>query len=93
MTASRVAADRGPVLSFIFDGEPVHAFEGETIASALLAAGVQEFGVTREGNPRAPLCNMGTCFDCAVTVNGKRLVRSCLSEVEAGMVVEKNEAS
>lgn len=93
MSGSRVPAERGAPIEFEFDGETVEAYEGETVASALLAADVPAFGVTREGDPRLPLCNMGTCFDCAVTVDGERLVRACLTDARPGMAVERNETS
>lgn len=93
MEASRAPAQRGVELEFEFDGEPIVAYEGETLAAALLAADVSAFGVTREGEPRLPLCNMGTCFDCAVTVDGRRLVRACLTDASDGMVVERSESS
>lgn len=93
MSALRVPAERGESVEFEFDGEPIASYEGETLAAALLAAEVEAFGATREGDPRAPLCNMGTCFDCAVTVDGERLVRACLTDARAGMIVERHEAS
>ncbi|WP_307866365.1 (2Fe-2S)-binding protein [Leucobacter chromiisoli] len=93
MSASRVPAERGAPIEFEFEGEPVGSYEGETVAAALLAAGVPAFGVTREGDARLPLCNMGTCYDCAVTADGERLVRACLADARPGMVVERNEAS
>ena len=91
--ASRIPERRGAAITLTFDGEPIEAFEGETVAVALLAAGVPAFGLTREGTPRGPLCNMGTCFDCAVTVDGQRLVRSCVTDACEGMAVERHEAS
>lgn len=93
MSASRVPAERGEPVEFEFEGETVESYEGETVAAALLVAGVPVFGVTRDGEPRLPLCNMGTCFDCAVTVDGERLVRACLADVRPGMAVERHEAS
>lgn len=91
MSATRIDADRGGSIEFTFDGAAIDSFQGETVAAALLAAGVEEFGTTRNGEPRIPLCNMGTCFDCAVTVDGEPLVRACLTEAQSGMVVEKHE--
>lgn len=91
--ASRVPAARGEDIEFDFEGETVPCFAGETVATALLAADVEAFGLTREGAPRLPLCNMGTCFDCAVTVDGQPLVRSCLTDARDGMTVERYEAS
>lgn len=79
---------RGERVTIVFGGKNIPCFEGETIASALLVAGVDEFGVTRDGAPRQPFCNMGTCFDCAVTVDGTPLVRACLTPVQDGMTIE-----
>lgn len=89
--ARRLDVTRGKKVEFSFEGAPVEAFDGETIATALLAAGVPAFGVTREGQPRLPFCNMGTCFDCAVRVDGQALVRACLTDVRAGMSVSRQE--
>ena len=81
---------RKPVenVSFSVDGMAVTAGRGETLAAALLAAGVETF---REsvvgGEPRAPYCLMGVCFDCLVTVDGVQNRQSCLVEVRDGMVV------
>jgi len=90
--AHRLATPRGPELRFTFDGQPVTAFAGETLAAALLAAGVPAFGTTRLDAPRLPFCNMGTCFDCAVCVDGRPLVRACLTDVREGMTVTRQEA-
>ena len=35
--------DRGTVLRFTFDGKPVEAYQGDTIGSALFAAGRRTF--------------------------------------------------
>lgn len=91
--ARRVTAQRGEPVSFTFQGEAVTAHRGETLATALLAAQVPAFGLTRDGAPRLPFCNMGTCFDCAVTVNGQRLVRACLTDVQDGLCVTRHEAT
>lgn len=85
--ASRLGRPAAPDLTVVLDGEPVAAHRGETLAAALIAHGVTSFGRTRTGRPRSPMCNMGTCFDCAVEVDGTPLVRSCLTPVEEGMVV------
>lgn len=70
------------------DGREIAAREGQTLASALLAADVVHFRRTPvSGKPRAPLCLMGVCFDCLVHVDGASNVQSCLVEVRAGMNV------
>lgn len=93
MIWTRKPAPRGKTIGFTFEGQPLTGHEGETLAVALLAAGIPAFGETREGAPRAPLCNMGTCLDCAVTVDGQRLVRACLTDLREGLCVTRHRAS
>ena len=49
----------------------IRARAGDTVAAALLAAGVDHCRTTPvTGAPRAPYCLMGVCFDCLVTIDG-----------------------
>lgn len=77
---------RAPV-SITVDGEPVEAFPGESIASALLAAGRRIVRRTASGAPRGVFCNMGVCFECVVVVDGSPGVRACQTPVRPGMVI------
>lgn len=71
-----------------FDGRSVTAARGETLAAALLAAGVEAFrDSVVGGEPRAPYCLMGICYECLVTIDGIQNRQSCLVEVHEGMVV------
>ena len=73
---------------FEFDGDPVTAEPGHTVAAALLADGRRAWRRTRGGGePRGVFCGIGVCFDCLVTVNGVPDRRACLAEVRAGDVV------
>ncbi|MFK4728896.1 (2Fe-2S)-binding protein [Agromyces mediolanus] len=88
--ATRLPSERGDAVEITVDGRPVACFAGETVATAMLAAGVPAFS-HRNGEPRIPLCNMGTCFECGVTVDGVPLTRSCLAPVRDGMRIETSE--
>lgn len=90
--ARRVPVRRGKKVELEFSGEPIEAYEGETVAAALLAANVPAFSVARDGTPRLPMCNMGTCFDCVVTIDGQPFVRACLTDVCDGMRITPHEA-
>lgn len=80
---------RGPEVRFELDGQPCIAFEGETIATVLLAEGRRTFRLSpKEHQPRGLYCGMGVCFECIVTVNGILNVRACMTPVEAGMKIE-----
>ncbi|WP_055479935.1 (2Fe-2S)-binding protein [Sphaerimonospora mesophila] len=78
-------------VEIVVDDQAVPAYAGEPLAVALLAAGVRAFRRTPSGAPRAPLCNMGACFECVVDVDGRRGVRSCVTPVSAGMRVTTGE--
>ena len=53
----------------------------------VLAAGVTCFRRSVRGEARAPLCGMGICFECRVTIDGVAHCRSCQSVCRAGMEV------
>lgn len=76
---------RGRPIEIEVDGAPVEAFEGESIAAALMASGRRVFRSTPKGSPRGMFCGMGACFDCLVEVDGDPSVRSCMTPVRAGM--------
>jgi len=78
----------GPAVQIEVDGEPVQAFEGESIAAALLASGRRILRYTPDGSPRGIFCGMGVCFDCVVEVDGDPSVRSCITPVRAGMKIQ-----
>ncbi|MCO6512631.1 MAG: (2Fe-2S)-binding protein [Aridibacter famidurans] len=75
-------------LKFKIDGVEHATSPGTTVASALLNAGVTAFRTSVTGEPRAPLCGMGSCFECRVTIDGVANVRSCLEMVREGMEIE-----
>ena len=65
-----------------------HRVRGDiSLAAALLNAGHPAFRASVGGEPRGPVCGLGTCFECRVTINGVPGRRACLSTVREGMVV------
>jgi D-hydroxyproline dehydrogenase subunit gamma len=58
-----------------------------SLAAALLNAGLAAFRVSVSGDARGPVCGMGTCFECRVTIDGVRNRRACLQVVREGMQV------
>ncbi len=84
---ARHVAPIGARLTFSFDGQPIEALAGETIAAALSAAGIVAFRRTATGAPRGLHCGMGACFDCVVTVDGRLGQRACVTKVAPGMQV------
>jgi sarcosine oxidase subunit alpha len=82
----RLPREREELVTVEVDGSPVACFAGETVATVLLVEGVTVF-TTRGGEPRQPLCNMGTCFDCSVEIDGRPMTRACLTPVADGMCI------
>lgn len=72
-------------VEFAWEGRTLRAPEGESLAAALLAAGVRRLG-EGPGAPRAAVCMMGVCQQCLVRVDG-RLAQACLVPVRAGLQV------
>lgn len=69
------------------NGRPVTLPEGATVAAALLNAGIP-CRVSESGEPRAPLCGMGICFECRAVVDGVPHRRTCQIVCQPGMAVE-----
>jgi D-hydroxyproline dehydrogenase subunit gamma len=66
------------------NGAPVVVPPGTTVAVAMLLAG-QACRKSVSGEPRGPLCGIGICFECRVTVDGNPHVRSCQVLCQQGM--------
>ena len=80
---------RGRLVKINIDGKLVDAYEGETIAAAMFAAGIYTFHLSRKlKEPRSMTCGMGSCMECLVTVNGTQSLRACMTSVVDGMQVE-----
>ena len=77
-----------------FCGSPVEAMQGESVASALLRAGITNFRETPGSRvKRGPFCLMGACFDCLVVIDGVGNQQACTTMVRAGMIVERQLSS
>lgn len=75
-------------VTLLVEGRAVPARDGESLALALLEAGIVAFRETPvSGAPRAPLCLMGVCFDCLLQVDGRPNVQACMVRVRDGMQV------
>jgi predicted molibdopterin-dependent oxidoreductase YjgC len=81
-------------LTIWFDGTAVPARSGDSIAVALLAAGVTTTRTTPvSGAPRGPYCMMGACFECLAVVDGRANVQTCMTPVREGMQVERQDGA
>lgn len=70
------------------DGHPIEALKGDSVAAAVLAAGVVSTRTTPvSGSARAPYCLMGVCFECLMDIDGEPNSQACMTLVRDGMVV------
>ncbi len=77
-------------LILYFEEQAVVATAGDTVAAALLAAGIMVFGVNQVSKePRAPRCLIGNCFECLVEIEGEGRRQACLVPVRDGMRVRQ----
>jgi D-hydroxyproline dehydrogenase subunit gamma len=74
-------------IEITIDGVVHRVPAGQTVAAAILNAG--GWGVRRsvDGDVRGPVCGMGTCHECRVTIDGVGHRRACMVVCRAGMVV------
>ncbi|MEE8109844.1 MAG: (2Fe-2S)-binding protein, partial [bacterium] len=72
--------DRDRRVTFRFDDKTCEAFAGDTIASALHAAGVHTLSRSfKYHRPRGLFCVSGNCPNCLVDVDGEPSVRACVT--------------
>lgn len=76
-----------PTVEVRIDGELCAVAAGSSVAAAVLESGRLATRRSRSGEPRGPLCGMGICFECRLTVDGVPGVRSCLLPVAPGMEI------
>lgn len=82
---------RADVVEITVDGRRVRTPAGSSVAAALLNAGVTVFRTSVTGELRAPLCGMGICWECRVSIDGRAHVRSCMVQAAPGMTVSTGE--
>jgi len=66
-----------PDVTLLVNGKRITVTAGTTVAAALLIAGNATFRQSVSGEPRGPICGMGICFECRVTIDGEPHARSC----------------
>ena len=73
------------------NGRAISVPDGTVLAAALASAGLPWFRRSVDGHPRAPLCGMGICMECRVTINGQAHCCSCQTLCREGMTVQTDE--
>ena len=86
----RLQKSQDKVVTIWFEENPVLAQEGESVAAALLIAGVKYLRNAQvSGKPRMPYCWMGVCYECLLEIDGEQNQQSCLITVKDGMHVRR----
>jgi D-hydroxyproline dehydrogenase subunit gamma len=79
----------GSSVEVTIDGRSTRVRAGDTVAAALISAGVlASRAADVSGAPRAPYCMMGVCFECLVAVDGVSNRQGCLVPVKPGMRID-----
>jgi predicted molibdopterin-dependent oxidoreductase YjgC len=77
--------------SLEIDNRTVWVGPGVSVAAAMLAEGVAVFRRSVTGAPRGPVCGMGVCFECRVTIDGVPHRLSCQTQCAPGMKVRTDD--
>ena len=75
--------------TFSFEGKPVAAQEGQSVAAALLAAGERCLRIDEAGNPKGAVCGIGACWECRCSIDGIADRRACMTPARPGMIVRR----
>lgn len=77
-------------VTFTFEGNKIEGYDDEPIAAALVAAGIKVLSYSRKlRRPRGFFCAIGNCSSCLMKVNGIPNVRTCVTRLTEGMVIER----
>ena len=74
-------------VSLVVNGVAVTMPAGSVVSAAIMTTGASLFRRSVRGEPRGPLCGMGICFECRVTIDGEAHCRSCQTVCRDGMDV------
>ena len=87
-TFNRLATAPATSVTLWIEGQAVKARAGDSVAAAVLSAGLGPSRTTPvSGSPRAAYCMMGVCFECLMEINGRANTQACMTPVEEGMQV------
>jgi predicted molibdopterin-dependent oxidoreductase YjgC len=75
-------------IKVVLNGKETTAGPGDTVLAVLIASGFKALKKSRKINEsRGPLCGMGVCYECQVSINGEPNQRACMTEVADRMEI------
>lgn len=90
----RLPCREEPSVQLWIDEQLVQARAGDTVAAAVLLAGLDATRSTPvSDSPRAPYCLMGVCFDCLMEIDGVPNRQACMVMVREGMRVRRQQGA
>ena len=73
-------------------GRALQVPAGTSAATAAMIAGLPSTRTSPvNGEPRAPYCMMGVCFECLLLIDGEASQQGCMVTVREGMRIERQE--
>lgn len=88
LSFKRLPCHERAAVEIVVEGRKVIAYEGDSVAAAVMHAGLRPTRKTALSDVgRAPYCMMGVCFECLMNINGKANIQACMTEVREGMVI------
>jgi sarcosine oxidase subunit alpha len=82
---------RGRKVRIYFEDRETEAYEGESVAAALIASGVKVFRHSkRHKRPRGLFCAIGKCSSCLMEIDGVPNQMTCTVLVRDGMRVKRD---
>jgi sarcosine oxidase subunit alpha len=70
---------------------PIGTTAAAAIAIAIAHGGGWTLRHSVTGQPRGPVCGMGVCFECRVTIDGEPNRRSCQTLCASGMEIRTDD--
>lgn len=74
-------------IDLFINGRAVSVPRGTSVLVAVALAGLDVTRVSVTGQARGPLCGMGICHECRVTIDGRAHQRACMIESVPGMKI------
>lgn len=76
------------------EGRSVTVPRGASAAAAALIAGLPSTRTSpATGEPRAPYCMMGVCFECLLDIDNEPSQQGCMVTVRPGMRIRRQEGA
>lgn len=87
-------SNRADMVFVQVEGKQVAVPANSSAAAAALLAGLSSTRISpATGEPRAPYCMMGVCFECLLEIDGEQSQQGCMVRVRPGMAIRRQEGA